>query len=80
MKQCRCCGGSGRLWFGVSQPFASELPPGCSFLFDNGAVMKASDFEDPDYPLESADMLAAKIIAFELDCPDCDGQGFLETK
>lgn len=78
--QCKGCGGSGRLWFRVDNLPDIEMPPGCTVLLDNAAVLPISDFMDPDAPLESADMLTAKVIAFELRCPECEGAGFHQKK
>ena len=76
-RKCKTCGGSGRLWFQIRDVPLLELPPGCAVLLDNAAVMPAADFINPDHPLDAADMLTAKVIAFELNCPDCGGDGFL---
>lgn len=64
------------MWFRVYDLPGYELPPGCSVLLDNAAVMPISAFLDPEYPLDAADMLSARVIAFELCCPDCSGEGF----
>lgn len=76
-QKCKGCGGSGRLWFRIHDMPHIELPPGCVVLLDNAAVMAVADFMNPDHPLDAADMLTAKAIAFELTCPDCGGDGFL---
>ena len=54
-----------------------DMPPGCAVILSNAEVVGLEEYLDPERPMQ-VDGLEAHVIAFELPCYDCSGEGYLQ--